>query len=165
MRSFTEAKLVGINDAMLIEAQGYSVEHNVPHQDNVSTILLATNGRWLSFKRTKHIKACHFLLKDKVESKEVEISYEPTKTMSADMFTNPKQGKQVQVLCASLMNCDKNYNDEVEKIKTHPDCLPKAKYDIEDTDNNMLQQIGATSLDAEPKSTIHCRSVLGKTCD
>ena len=60
--SSTEAELIGIDDAIpsmmwgkyFIEAQGYTVEHNILYQDNKSTILLATNGRMLDtiIKRT-----------------------------------------------------------------------------------------------------------------
>ena len=63
----------------------------------------------------KNIKACYFLVKEKVLSKEVENSYEPTKTMWVDVLTKPKQGKQFRVLHANLMNCDKNCYDEVKK--------------------------------------------------
>jgi hypothetical protein len=69
VRSSCEGELVGVDDAMawilwckyFIEAQGYTVEQNILYQDNKSTILLATNGRWSSSKRTKHIKSWYFL--------------------------------------------------------------------------------------------------------
>ena len=62
IRSSIKSKLVGIDDALgdilwgkyFIEAQGYKIDHNIVHQDNQSTILLATNGTWS--KKTKHIK-------------------------------------------------------------------------------------------------------------
>jgi hypothetical protein len=68
VRSSCEGELVGLDDAMpnilwvryFIEAQGYTVEQNIVYQDNKSTILLATNGRWSSNKRTKHIKSRYF---------------------------------------------------------------------------------------------------------
>ena len=49
VRSSTEGELVGLDDALpiilwckyFIEAQGYTVEHNIVHQDNKSTLLLA----------------------------------------------------------------------------------------------------------------------------
>ena len=94
-----EAELVGIDDAMpsilwikyFIEAQGYSVEHNVLHQGNNYTVLLAINGRWSSSKRTKHIKAHYLLVKDKIESTEAEIKYESSEIIWADVLTEPKQ--------------------------------------------------------------------------
>ena len=68
VRSSCEGELVGVDDALplilwaryFIEAQGYTVEQNILFQDNKSTILLATNGRWSSSKRTKHIKSQYF---------------------------------------------------------------------------------------------------------
>jgi hypothetical protein len=69
VKSSTECELVGVDDAIpqmmwgkyFVEAQGYTVEHNILYQDNKSTILLATNGRSSTSKRTKHIKHRYFL--------------------------------------------------------------------------------------------------------
>jgi hypothetical protein len=71
VRSSCEGELVGVDDAMawilwckyFIEEQGYTVKQNILYQDNKSTILLATNRRWSSSKRTKHIKSRYFLSK------------------------------------------------------------------------------------------------------
>ena len=49
VRSSTDVELIGVDNAMpsilwkkyFIEAQGYSMEHNVLHQDNKSIIILA----------------------------------------------------------------------------------------------------------------------------
>ena len=114
------------------------MEHNVLHKDNKSTILLATNGRWSSYMRTKHIKACYLSVKDKIESKEVEIKYEPLETMWADLLTKPKQGKQFHLLQTQLMICKENYNNEVERMRTHPDCLPMEEINIEDIDSGTI---------------------------
>ena len=46
-----------------------------------------------------------------------------------------KTRQTVGVLHVNLINCDKNYNDELEKIKTHPDCLSKVEDIIEGNDN------------------------------
>ena len=62
----------------LLEAQGHKIDHNVLLQDNTSTILLPTNGMMSSSKKTKHIRHRFFLIKDRVESGDVEIKYEPT---------------------------------------------------------------------------------------
>ena len=47
-----------------LEAQGYTVMLNVLHQDNKSTILLATHGKFSGGKNTKHINARYFYVKD-----------------------------------------------------------------------------------------------------
>ena len=60
-RSSTEAKLVAAADASMLifwtqqflEAQGYAVERNILYQDNKATILLETNGKQSSTKRTR----------------------------------------------------------------------------------------------------------------
>ena len=96
----TECKLVGIDDAILqimwgkyfIEDQGYTVEHNILYQDNKSTILLATNGRSSSSKRTKHIEHRYFLIKDKIFRGDIEITHAPTDEMWSDVLIKPQQG-------------------------------------------------------------------------
>ena len=100
------------------------VEHNILYQDNKSTILLATNGRMSSSKRTKHIKHRFFLVKDLVDRGELKIRYEPTESMWSDILTKAKQGRPFREMRAELMNCPANYDDEVERKQTHPKLLP-----------------------------------------
>ena len=45
----------------------------------MSAILLKTNGRASSSKRNKHIKVKYYLIKDKVDQKEITIKHCPTK--------------------------------------------------------------------------------------
>ena len=100
VRSSTECELVGIDDAIpqimwgkyFIEDQGYTVVHNILYQDNKSTILLATNGRSSSSKRTKHIEHRYFLIKDKISRGDIEIKHMPTEEMWSDVLTKPTQG-------------------------------------------------------------------------
>jgi hypothetical protein len=62
-RSSTECEIVGANNFMpaicwtryFMEAHGYKVEDNILFQDNKCFILLKTNGKASSGKRTKHI--------------------------------------------------------------------------------------------------------------
>ena len=76
---------------MFLEAQDYVIEHNVLLQDNKSTILLATSGIMSSSKEEKkHILHRFFLVKDRVESGDVEIAYKPTGSMWCDILTKPK---------------------------------------------------------------------------
>ena len=73
-RSSTELELIGIHDALVlmmwgkyfIEAQGYTVSHNILYQDNKSTILLAKNGHMSGSSRTKHIEHRFYLVRDKI---------------------------------------------------------------------------------------------------
>jgi hypothetical protein len=50
----------------------------------MSAILLETNGRASSSKRTKHIKVKYFLIKDKVKRAEITIEHCPAEQMWTD---------------------------------------------------------------------------------
>ena len=110
-----------------IEAQGYTVEHNILLQDNKSTILLATNGKFSSSKKTKHIKNRFFLIKDKIAQGDIEIQYKPTGRMWSDVLTRPKQCITFRVFCGQLMNVSEDYDGEIERLNMHPDLLPPAE--------------------------------------
>ena len=74
-RSSTESEVVGVDDFMppicwtryFMEAQGYYVDYNILYQDNKSSILLETNGKASSGKRTKHINIRYFFITDRVK--------------------------------------------------------------------------------------------------
>jgi hypothetical protein len=99
-KSSTESELVGTDDVMaqilwtlyFLEAQGYKIRDNALYQDNKSSILLETNGRGSSGKRTRHIAVRYFFIADRVKSREIRIEYCPTAMMLADYFTKPLQG-------------------------------------------------------------------------
>ena len=55
--------------------------HAVIYQDNKSMILMETNRKWSSSKRTKHIKMKYFFVKDKVDQGEVVIEHMPGEDM------------------------------------------------------------------------------------
>ena len=96
----TELELVALDNALttilwtlyFIEAQGYSIEQDIIFEDNMSTINLTLNGTFLFSKRTKHIKARYFFIKDKIKEGEVEIRYCSTEKMWSDVLNKPKQG-------------------------------------------------------------------------
>jgi KUP system potassium uptake protein len=99
-RSSTETELVAL-DAMMpqvlwtnyfLDGQSYGAARTVVYQDNKSTILLATNGRASSSKRTKHINQRFYFVKDRIESGEICVEYCPSEEMIADFFTKPLQG-------------------------------------------------------------------------
>jgi hypothetical protein len=160
-KSSTESELVGIDDALpqilwgkyFIEAQGYTVEHNILLQDNKSTILLATNGKFSSSKKTKHIKNRFFLIKDKIAQGDIEIQYEPTGRMWSDVLTKPKQGIAFREFRGQLMNVSEEYDDEVERLNTHPDLLPPAEDTKELLRKNTAVLIKALTSKALPRDT------------
>jgi len=132
-KSSTESKLIEADQALspilhtryFIEAQGYSVEQNILFQDNQSTMRLEVNGSFLSSKRTKHIKCRYFFICDNIAYTNLEVRYCPTERMWADILTKPKQGGTFCLDCSHLMNIPINYDNDVERINTHPLLLPK----------------------------------------
>jgi hypothetical protein len=99
-RSSTETEVIAVDDLMpqvlwtnyFLEAQGYTPERTVIYQDNKSAILLETNGKGSSSKRTKHINVRYYFIKDRIESGEVCIVHCPATEMIGDFFTKPLQG-------------------------------------------------------------------------
>ncbi len=80
-QSLTESKLVTADMYMpemlwslyFIQAQGYKAECVGLYQNNRSTQLLIKNGQMSSGKRTKHIKAKFFFIKDRVDKGEIKV--------------------------------------------------------------------------------------------
>ena len=66
------------------------------YQDNISTQLLIKNGRFSSGKKTKHIKAKFFFIKDRVDNGEIRVIDCPAEEMWADVLTKttPRNGIQ-----------------------------------------------------------------------
>ena len=119
-RSSTESELVGVDDAMptilwslyFLQEQGYGTSHAVIYQDNKSAILLETNGKFSSSKRTKHIKMKYFFVKDKVEDGEVKIEHLGTDKMWIDMNSKPSQGIRFETDRSEMQNVPVHWPDE-----------------------------------------------------
>ena len=77
-----------------------------------------------SSKKTKHIRHRFFLIKDRVESGDVKITYEPTGSMWCNILTKPKQGSVFRKFRGHLMNVPQDYDDEAGRLCTHPLLLP-----------------------------------------
>ncbi len=84
-------------------AQGYGVTQNLLLQDNKNSMLLEKNGKASSGKRTRHINIRYFFITDRVNMKEVEIEWCPTKEMVADFMTKPLQGSHFRRLRDLIM--------------------------------------------------------------
>ncbi len=97
-----------------MECQGYDINECVVFQDNMSALLLEKNGWISSSKRTKHIKAMYFLIKDYYESGETDLQYCLTDIMWADVLTKPLQGQKFRDMQAILQNCPRDYDDDIE---------------------------------------------------
>ena len=126
------------------------MEQNIIFEDNLSTINLAVNGTFSSSKRTKHIKARYFFIKDKIAEGEVEIQYCPTEKMWSDVLNKPKQGGPFRKDRAMLMGVPVEYDDNVEYHRTHQELLPNDEKENLDHDQ------------APKKLTSSSRSVLGE---
>ena len=77
---------------LFLEAQGYSIDENVVHQDNQSAIPLEKNGKKLSSERTRHLNIRHFVVTDQVEKGDMSIEHCPTDEMIGDFMTKGLQG-------------------------------------------------------------------------
>ena len=75
-----------------LESQGYKLKDNILFQDNKSSILLETNGKDSSGKRTKHINIWFFFITDRVNQGELSVVWCPTGDMIGDFATKPLQG-------------------------------------------------------------------------
>ena len=132
-RSSTETELMTADMFMpemlwslhFIQAQGYDAECVGLYQDNISTQLLIKNGKLSSGKRTKHIKAKFFFIKDRVDDGEIRVVDCPTEEKWADIMTKPLQGTAFRVMRAELMNCDVNYEDPSEEEMEQPIHSPR----------------------------------------
>ena len=115
-RSSTESEVIGVYDNIpqmiwtfnYMEAQGHQMESIVLYQDNMSAILLETNGRASSSKRTRHMNIRYFHIKDLTEgpNKRIIIKHCPTDRMLGDFFTKPVQGNQFRYLRTHIMNIE-----------------------------------------------------------
>lgn len=113
-RSSTEAELVGVDDFMpqilwtrqLLEEQGYHVQENVLAQDNQSAILLETNGKASSGKRTRHFNIRYFFVADRVSKGDLRVEHCPAGEMFGDFFTKPLQGTLFKRFRDAVLNID-----------------------------------------------------------
>ena len=68
------------------------MDDNILYQDNNNSILLETNGKASSGKRTKHINIRYVFISDRVKNGEVSVVWCPTGDMIADYATKTLQG-------------------------------------------------------------------------
>ena len=97
---------------------------NILMQDNKLTILLAKNGRFSISKNVKHIKSRYFMIKDNIGKGKIVIQYFPTYDMWANINTKALQGSLFYKMRGRLMGIGENYDEDIERLNTHPDLLP-----------------------------------------
>ena len=127
-QSSTESELVAVDDMMpivlwtwyFLMAQGYGVTGNLLLQDNQSSMILERNGKASSGKRTRHINIRYFFITDRVNMKEVEIKWCPTKDMVADFMTKPLQGshfRRLHDLIMGMTSIKRSKNPTLSSVK------------------------------------------------
>jgi Reverse transcriptase (RNA-dependent DNA polymerase) len=154
-RSSTESEVVGVYDILpqmiwtsnFLKGQGLNVEGSVLYQDNKSAILLESNGRQSSSKRTRHMNIRYFFIKDSVDSKEVKIKYCATDDMLADFFTKPLQGHKFRVLRDSIMNIDLSS----EYHSGHRSVLNQIEPQVDDGSEHLGTDVAGSDVDKIPK--------------
>ena len=100
-RSSTESEIVAVDNmipqilwsCLFMKAQGFVVRDNILYQDNKSAMLLETNGRASSSKRTRQIEIRYYFVANQVAKGDLRIVWCPTEQMIADFLTKPLQGK------------------------------------------------------------------------
>ena len=109
--SSTTAELVGVDYVLplvlwvplFMKEQGYEISENVIKQDNKSTILLATNGKASSGKRTRALNIRYFYIKDQIDRGTVTIEYCPTDEMRSDYLSKGLQGVKFEKFRKEIM--------------------------------------------------------------
>jgi hypothetical protein len=109
-KSSTEAEVVGADKAVplalwtrnfLLE-QGYESQTTI-FQDNTSAILLETNGKESSSKRTRHLNIRFFFIKDCIDKQLLSVKHCPTDDMVGDFPSKPLQGRKFKKHRALIM--------------------------------------------------------------
>ena len=99
--SSTEGEIIAVDymipqilcSCQFMKAQGFVVRDNILYQDNKSAMLMETNGRASSSKRTRHIEIRYYLVADQVAEGDLRIVWCPPEQTIADFPTKPLQGK------------------------------------------------------------------------
>jgi hypothetical protein len=123
-KSSMEMELISLADKLtdiiwmcyFVECQRYNINEYVVYQDNMSALLLEKNGRVLSSRHAKHIKAKCFLIKDYYDAGKIDVRFCSTDKMWAEVLTKPLQGQKFRDMRAFLQNCPQNYNND-NKLK------------------------------------------------
>ena len=145
----------------VIEAQGYTIEHNVLYQDNKSKILLAKNDHMLAGKASKNTKNQFFLITDKNAQDKLSVQHRGTELMWANGNMKPLQGNGFRLFRSVLMGDQPDYDDNVERRTTHPLFLPKAEAEgiISKQDIDVLRHVIGPAEDQEHKTGVKSKLI------
>ena len=73
--------------------------------------------------------------------------------MWSDLLTKPQQGGLFRKMRAELMNVDVNYDDEIERKKTHPKLLPQDVDTVDKVTVDLLKKSGVVKVSRKSKKT------------
>ena len=74
-----------------------------------------------------HIHHRFFLIADKIEKGDVSVEHRGTEEMWADGDTKSLQGAGFRLFRPKIMGIPEDYDDDTERVRTHPPLLPKPK--------------------------------------
>jgi hypothetical protein len=77
-------------------------------------MLLETNGKLSSIKRTRHISIRYFFVKDRIKKGEIKLEHCKLIDMLGDFFTKPLQGSLFTNYRNAIMNTEEEMNNAVE---------------------------------------------------
>ena len=78
-------------------------------------------------KGSRHIHHRFFLITDKIAGGDITVEHRGTKEMWADGNTKALQGSGFRIFRSKIMGIQENYDDDAERVRTHPLLLPKPK--------------------------------------
>lgn len=79
---------------------------NILLQNNQSAMLLETNGKGSSGKKTRYINMRYFFICDRVASGELSVKSFPAAEMLGDFFTKPLQGSLFKKFHDAALNIE-----------------------------------------------------------
>jgi hypothetical protein len=158
-KSSTETEVIGVSEYVpykiqlinFIESQGYHIKKKILYQDNQSAMRMEKNGRNSCTGNSRHISIRFFFVKDRVDKKEFTIEYCPTKSMLADYFTKPLQGKLFRDMRSIIMGWEPLDNLEAygtEYLEPYPSKERVGKHVTEQVPNTIPTGERASYADA-----------------
>ena len=102
-------------------------------------------------KNSKLFKNSFFLITDKVAMGDLDIQHKGTNEMWADANTKPTQGKRFRFMRGHVMKISENYDDVVERSRTHHFLLSKIEYErLSAIDGEVLEKAAIVTPEKRP---------------
>ena len=102
-------------------------------------------------KNSNHIKNRFFLITDKVAMGDLKIQHKGTDEMWSDVNTKPTKGKSFRVMGGHVMGISEDYDDNVERRRTHPLLLPKIESErLLEIDGEVLEKAAIVTPKKRP---------------